>query len=289
MKREHIRRYRSSAPYALPFFVALALAVAYPFATREPRASVPSAPPQLAQAVVPVALPQQQVPERKATPQGTSTLEDLVSFGALYPVLKVRDGDTFEVEIDGKPEPVRLIGVNTPETVHPSKPVECFGKEASNKLKALLTGTSVALVADPTQGDRDHYGRLLRYVYLPDGTFVNKSLIAEGFAHEATYDIPYKYQADFRKAQAAAKEQERGLWGSLCKGKTDAPAAPVQPVPANGCTIKGNVSVSGAKIYHMPGCGSYDKTSVNESAGERWFCSEQEAQANGWRKARNCH
>lgn len=132
---------------------------------------------------------------------------------ATHKVLKVIDGDTVNVEIAGKSTTVRLIGIDTPETVDPRKPVQCFGKEASDKAKALLTGKHVVLEADPTQGDKDKYNRLLRYVYLEDGTSVNMYMISEGFAHEYTYQSnPYKYQAEYIAAQQKAREEKKGLW-----------------------------------------------------------------------------
>lgn len=138
----------------------------------------------------------------------------------LYPVKKVVDGDTIQVTIDGKDEVLRLIGINTPETVDPRTPVQCFGIEASNKAKEALTGKNVGLEADETQSERDKYGRLLRYVYLEDGTNFNKMMIEEGYAYEYTYGTPYKYQADFKTAQQQAKDAKRGLWAEdTCNGE----------------------------------------------------------------------
>ncbi len=128
-------------------------------------------------------------------------------------VTKVVDGDTIKVIIDGKTETIRLLGIDTPEVVDPRKPVQCFGKQASEKTKELLTGKLVVLEADQTQGDRDKYGRMLRYIYLEDGTFINEVLIRQGYAHEYTYQSnPYTYQEQFREAEKEAREQKRGLW-----------------------------------------------------------------------------
>lgn len=136
-----------------------------------------------------------------------------------YKLIKVVDGDTLDVEIEGKIERLRLIGIDTPETVDPRKSVQCFGREASNKAKELLDGELVTLESDGSQGDRDKYRRLLRYVFLPDGTNFNLYMISEGYAHEYTYDNPYKYQFDFKQAQKSAMENERGLWSpSTCSG-----------------------------------------------------------------------
>lgn len=130
-----------------------------------------------------------------------------------YKVIKVVDGDTIKVEINGKSETVRLIGIDTPEVVDPRKPVQCFGKEASNKAKEILEGKVVRLESDITQGDRDKYQRLLRFVFLEDGTNFNKYMISEGFAHEYTYrSNPYKYQEEFIEAENQARELKKGLW-----------------------------------------------------------------------------
>lgn len=137
----------------------------------------------------------------------SSTLTDELS-----EVVRVVDGDTITVNLMGKKETLRLIGINSPETVDPRKSVECFGKEASNFAKLILTNTKVRLEADPSQGERDKYGRLLRYVFLPDGTDFNRLMIKNGFAYEYTYNLPYKYQIDYKKAQNLAKNSKVGLW-----------------------------------------------------------------------------
>ncbi len=98
------------------------------------------------------------------------------NLGEKYKVVKVIDGDTVDVLINGKTERLRLIGINTPETLDPRRPVECFGIEASNKAKELLTGKYVFLESDPSQGERDKYERLLRYVFLENGESFNYSV-----------------------------------------------------------------------------------------------------------------
>ena len=140
----------------------------------------------------------------------------------LYSVVSVTDGDTIKVSIDGKVTTLRLIGMDTPETVDPRKVVQCFGREASAKAKELLTGKNVRLEADSTQGELDKYGRLLRYVYLEDGTFYNKFMISTGYAHEYTYQSnPYKYQTEFKDAERQARDNKLGLWSdSTCGGNT---------------------------------------------------------------------
>lgn len=129
-----------------------------------------------------------------------------------YEVIKVIDGDTITVKINGKTETIRLIGIDSPESVDPRKPVQCFGKEASDKAREILIGKKVSLEYDSTQGDKDKYKRLLRYVFLEDGTNFNKLMISEGYAHEYTYNTQYKYQDEFKEAEKNARENNRGLW-----------------------------------------------------------------------------
>ncbi|MBU1118935.1 thermonuclease family protein [Patescibacteria group bacterium] len=129
----------------------------------------------------------------------------------LYPVARVVDGDTIKVDINGKAESVRLIGIDTPETVHPTKPVECFGKEASNKMKELVQDKKVRLEKDALGADRDKYQRLLRYVYLEDGTFVNEVMVKEGYAYAYT-SFPFTFLEQFKQDQSEAKENGKGLW-----------------------------------------------------------------------------
>lgn len=128
-------------------------------------------------------------------------------------VTRIVDGDTIVVLMNDTSEKVRLIGVNTPESVDPRKEVQCFGKEASEFTRLLLLNKTVHLESDDTQGDRDRYGRLLRYVFFEDGTLVNEKIITEGYGHEYTYRLPYKYQTDFKNAEHLAREAKKGLWG----------------------------------------------------------------------------
>lgn len=129
-------------------------------------------------------------------------------------VQKVIDGDTIKIDSG---ENVRFIGVDTPETVHPKKSVQCFGKEASNKTKALLEGKDIYMEKDISETDR--YGRLLRYLYLsnPDAPeeviFVNEYLIEQGYGTVITYPPDVKYHKQLLAAQKTAQEESRGLWG----------------------------------------------------------------------------
>ncbi|MCX8117318.1 MAG: thermonuclease family protein [Desulfobacterota bacterium] len=121
-------------------------------------------------------------------------------------VVRVIDGDTILISTG---ETVRLIGVDTPETKHPQKAVERFGKEAYHFTKKMVEGKEVRLEFD--QRKRDKYGRLLAYVYLMDGTFVNAEIIRQGYGF-AYKKHPYKYLEEFRRLEREAREQKRGLW-----------------------------------------------------------------------------
>lgn len=134
-------------------------------------------------------------------------------------VERVVDGDTVVVRVGGREERVRLIGINTPESVDPRRPVECFGAEASANAKLLLDGRTVLLEDDPSQDSRDSNGRMLRYVWLEDGRLANLEQVSQGFAAEYTYSTPYKYRDLFREAQRAARDAGRGLWATdTCDG-----------------------------------------------------------------------
>src|SRR3989344_5947281 len=144
-------------------------------------------------------------------------------------VTRVIDGDTIDIEGGQK---VRYIGIDTPETVDPRKPVQCFGVEASNKNKELVSGKRVRLEKDVSETDK--YGRLLRYIYIGD-TFVNLELVKQGFAYASTYPPDVKYQSQFTEAQRQAKEQNKGLWGSCpVVGSTPTPTPIIQPADSSG-------------------------------------------------------
>ncbi len=141
--------------------------------------------------------------------------------GGPYRLVAVVDGDTVRVDVHGRVERVRLIGIDTPETKDPRRPVQCFGRQASARAHALLDGHRVYLAGDPTQDRRDRYGRLLAYLWRDDGLFYNERVVAEGYAHEYTYAVPYRYRAAFRAAEADARRHDRGLWApATCAGDT---------------------------------------------------------------------
>lgn len=121
-------------------------------------------------------------------------------------VTEVVDGDTIKLDTG---QTVRYIGIDTPETKHPTKPVGCFGKEASLKNKDLVLGRKVKLVKDVSEADR--YGRLLRYVYFGD-VFINDVLVREGYAFSTAFPPDIAQQEVFKAAQEEAKSENRGLW-----------------------------------------------------------------------------
>ena len=147
---------------------------------------------------------------------GVTTALTEVDFSKMEKVLvtEVVDGDTVKIEGD---RTVRYIGVDTPETKHPKKQVECFGREASDANKALVEGKYIYLQRDVSETDR--YQRLLRYIYLPnpqstgEAIFVNEYLVEQGYAHLLTYPPDVKYDEVFRAAEKQAREANRGLWG----------------------------------------------------------------------------
>lgn len=205
-------------------------------------------------------------------------------------VVRVVDGDTIVIDRGQGAESLRYLGVDTPETVHPSRPTGCFGTEASVYNQSLVAGQTVRLERDIS--DVDKYGRLLRYVYVGD-VMINLALVQGGYAQVVTYPPDVRHIEIFRTAETAAREAGRGLWGSVCDGeytpRLDAVRNSGQAPLDASCVIKGNISqTSGEKIYHVPGCEYYEQTRINEVTGEEWFCSEDEALAAGWRKALNC-
>jgi micrococcal nuclease len=155
---------------------------------------------------------------------GRTTAQQKIRSGDLpentYPVIKVVDGDTIDVLIDNQKVRVRLLGINSPESVDPRRPVECFGKESKKFLESIIAGQVVKLVTDPAKPNTDEYGRLLRYVYLGNQS-VNQTMIDEGYAYEYTYhDEDYLFQDNFKQSEQTARSEEKGLWStSTCNGE----------------------------------------------------------------------
>lgn len=129
----------------------------------------------------------------------------------LYHVVEFVDGDTIAVDMNGKKETLRFIGVDTPETHDPRKAVQCFGYAAADFTKNLIGKNDVRLVADPLNTNRDRYNRLLRYIYLPSGTLVNLEIIKQGYGFAYT-SFPFTKVDEFRAAEKEARESNKGLW-----------------------------------------------------------------------------
>jgi endonuclease YncB( thermonuclease family) len=138
----------------------------------------------------------------------------------LYKVVSFSDGDTIVVNMNGKPERVRFIGVDTPETHKPNAPVQCYGAAAAAFTKNLIGKQRVRMVSDSLSTNRDRYDRLLRYVYLPDGRLVNQLLIRNGYGFYYPY-FPYTKSNQFKAEQIVAKAANRGLWGNCSPTPTD--------------------------------------------------------------------
>jgi micrococcal nuclease len=179
-----------------------------------------------------------------------------------YPVVRVADGDTLVLDIDGTEEHVRLIGVDTPESVHPDKERNVpYGAVASDFTKKLLEGKAVTLEMDAQE--RDKYGRLLAYVYL-DGKMLNQTLLSEGHAKLATFPPNVRYVDEFTELQEKAREKGAGLWayeaftdGGADAAETARPAGPVQaavsersPAQAQTAYIGNNHTMK----FHRPDC-----------------------------------
>jgi endonuclease YncB( thermonuclease family) len=315
----------------------------------------------------------------RSAPQGTPAT-----------VLRVVDGDTIHVMLDGNEETIRYVGIDTPERRQPGY------RAATAANRSYVEGQRVLLEQDVTH--RDNFGRLLRYVYLEDGTFVNAEMVAQGWAQPVNYGRDTAYAEEFLALAIDAAANKRGFWsgtspvdgamsygmatravdmytgpattyrlsgqidpqipltifgrspdsrwlqvrppsrnggwvradavtvnvpvvsiplgeveGETLSGGTPVPTATRPPAaatsapratsapdgnaplgqcpdgcmtpPAPVCNIKGNVSSSGDKIYHMPGGSLYARTTIDPSTGDRWFCSPTEAEAAGFRRS----
>jgi micrococcal nuclease len=192
------------------------------------------------------------------------------------------DGDTIRVEMGGASFRVRYIGVDAPEMAG-----EPLAGESLAANRRLVEGKTVLMMRDLSEADR--FGRLLRYV-IADGVFVNRELVLLGMARAESRPPDTSCDAEFQAAEKRAREGKRGLWGM------DLPTASGTPrgagcaggctTPPAGCRIKGNINSKGEKIYHVPGGNFYEQTEIEPEKGERWFCTEEEAAAAGWRRSK---
>ena len=200
------------------------------------------------------------MPTPTSTPTTFSLQGDLrvgaVQTQSAHTVQRVIDGDTVVLSSIGT---VRLIGVDTPETVDPRKPVEFFGKEASAFTTRLLLGTQVRVEYEQERTDR--YQRTLAYLYLPDGTLANQEIIRQGYGH-AYLSFPFRLMSSFRAAEQEARDAGRGLWA----GATPAASIRVWVNTASG-------------VYHCPGTQYYGTTKVG------MYLTQGDAQQKGYRAA----
>ncbi len=222
---------------------------------------------------------------------GYSVMKDYGIYGSgfenkVHIVEEVVDGDTIIIENGIR---VRLLGVDAPERS------ECFGKEAGIKLRGLVLGREVVLEKDQTASD--NYGRLLRYVILRNGNpevddiFINKELVRGGYAKSAYVKPNRRYLSQLQAAEREAQGEGSGMWG-VC----DAVNKPANlereqaSVPSSkDCVIKGNINKRYEKDYFLPGCPNYKRVKIDERKGEKWFCTESEAKADGWEKSASCN
>ncbi|WP_317367021.1 stalk domain-containing protein [uncultured Tyzzerella sp.] len=214
-------------------------------------------------------------------------------------VTKTVDGDTIEVDINGNIYTVRLIGVNTPETKHPKKGVEYYGKEASNFTKNQLNGKKIYLQKDAS--DTDKYGRLLRFVWLNkpanitptkdeiEKNMFNSILVKNGYANVSTYPPNVGYQQNFIELEKIAREKNLGLWKNnniITEISTENTTTnnikqkPVIETSSNTGKIKGNKN---SKIYHLQHQQYYNKIKPENIV---YFDTEQEAINAGYRKSK---
>ena len=177
------------------------------------------------------------------------------SHGRLFTVTEVVDGDTVHLDKPGETS-VRIIGIETPETVHPTEPVECGGPTASKAAERLLAGRQVRLVFDATQGRTDAYGRILGYIDVPGSGDYGLRMIERGYAAEYTYDSAYRRQHRYRAAERRARDDAQGVWGR-CGGvdrpleqPTTEPEPEAQAPPAAG-------SAAGCAAGYRPCVPSY--------------------------------
>lgn len=193
-------------------------------------------------------------------------------------VLRVVDGDTLQVRVAGRAEKVRLIGVDTPESVDPRRPVQYFGKEAAEFTRSLASGRTVTLRGEEGAPGRDKYNRLLRYVFLPDGRLLNAEIIRLGFGH-AYLKYPFSRMEEFRAHERRARVQGLGLWAA---GAPGAQPAVAQTAPLGRGPLVGSLRGS---TFHRPGC---VKAARIDPANRIVFADSREATAAGYGPCRVC-
>lgn len=190
-------------------------------------------------------------------------------------VTRIIDGDTIELE-DGTR--VRLLGIDTPESG------QCASEQSTAATSGLVLNKSVELETDIQLKDR--YNRTLAHIFV-DGVHVNEELVKAGWATVLTIPPNVKYVDKLLKAQQGARARSLGIWADdPCPSSNSPNPSNPSASPSSDCLIKANISSSGEKIYHVQGQRYYEKTKIEESKGERWFCTEEEAVQAGWRKSK---
>ena len=194
-------------------------------------------------------------------------------------VLRVVDGDTLQIRIGGKAEKVRLIGVDTPESVDPRRPVQHFGKEAAEFTRRLASGSRVTLRAEDGAPGRDKYDRLLRYVFLPDGRLLNAEIIRLGYGHAYTR-YPFSRMKEFRVYERQAREKGLGLWAGGAPGERPAVSQPGSSAREESC-----VGSLRGRIYHRPACVRAGRIDPDNRIA---FADSREASAAGYQPCKLC-
>ena len=210
--------------------------------------------------------------------RGSST----ASRSALSGLARVVDGDTLDV---GRAR-VRLHGIDAPESAQRCRASGRYwrcGRKAARALASRIGGRTVAC----EERDRDAYGRVVA-VCAVAGLDLNEWMVSQGWAFAYR-----RYSRDYVAAESRARAARRGIWrGEVVapwewrQGRRLSGSAPAARRDGGGCRIKGNVGRDGRRVYHVPGGQYYDRTRIDASRGERWFCSEGEARAAGWRRSR---
>jgi len=182
-----------------------------------------------------------------------------------FTVTKVVDGDTIKLN-DGRT--IRYIGIDAPEEG------ECFAEEAKKINSDLVLGKKVRLEMDTNE--MDHFGRYLGYLFLEDKeeVFVNQNLLQQGAGEFFLDTVNLRYQDLLVQTAEKAHQENKGLWQACA------------PNPKIGCQIKGNLDRLDKRWYHLPSFRHYETTEINLEHGDRWFCTEEDAQAAGFEKAK---
>lgn len=219
--------------------------------------------------------------------EGNGTKASTANQKIEVPFISVIDGDTIKVQYNNKKESVRLLLIDTPETAHPQLGVQPFGPEAKAYAKKFFNTKTVTLEFDVSGDSRDKYGRMLAYAWVGKKMY-NEEVLKQGLARVAYIYAPNTKHVDaFYDYQKTAQKKALNIWSienyATEDGfKADAKVQQPQETTKNDkCTIKGNISSNGDKIYHIT-TGQYYKVTI----AEEMFCTEKEAEAAGYRKSK---